>query len=428
MSINKDLTERFFRLLGLPKLTWKFVDEVAFKNANILRPIKGIAFEYLIRKSIEEKVPGIPIFDGEGDSDVDLKVNGYRIQFKTPVTQSLNHKPTFAVNMHKTHGNEKRPFNLYDMRNKTFDVLSVMHPSDGVLIVPFECLPESKKWKGYIEDPIYFDLSSSWKNRWDLVGLSHLKGKSIEKRVPPKNSELPMLSNETYLSDQELIELLCRPENFRASVMGLKGNLKEYLFKKYLKRMGYFYREPEGTYEKYDLLLLNKEGKEMRVQVKGTSSNMCDPDAEKIGAEAMGTHGQFPSRGYRKSSFDYLAIVVSRDELNSTYLIKEGIHFVFISSKDLPLHYLIGNGGNSMVGYANSRWNDTQFNDVIYPNIKLKTLFDTYEKKVEVKYDLGAYGRYRGREILPEEFRKASHQFTLDEIPDEFEPKNSQLF
>ena len=111
----------------------------------------------------------------------------------------------------------------------------------------------------------------------------------------------------------------------------------------------------------------------LKVQIKGTSKNMCKPNEEKIGVEMMGTHGQFPKRGYKSSSLDYLAIIISDFQL-SKYRIKNGFHFVFIPVKDLPKHYLINNGKEYISsGWGNKKWNEKEFSDILYPNVKFKT-------------------------------------------------------
>ena len=109
---------------------------------------------------------------------------------------------------------------------------------------------------------------------------------------------------------------------------------------------------------------MNKS-KSIKVQIKGTSKNMCDFNKRKIGVEVMGTHGQFPKRGYNKKMFDYLSIVLSEEQINTGCLNSKGLQFVIIPIKDLPLHYRIGNGET----FQNPKWDMEEFSAVIYPNI-----------------------------------------------------------
>jgi hypothetical protein len=203
--------------------------------------------------------------------------------------------------------------------------------------------------------------------------------------------------------------------------MGLKGNIKEYWLIDILKKQGCSISTPKESYPKYDFIVKNKLGKEFRVQAKGTSKNMCDASDEKIGVEVMGTHGQFPSRGYKQSDFDYLAVIISENQINENYPISRGLHFVFIPVSDLPLHYLIGKGVKDRPGWRNTDWNLPEYNDVLYPIVKLKTRYNESLDRVEIIPDLSFYKRYRGSDIIPHDsnFRSAG-PYILDENPDEF--------
>ena len=74
------------------------------------------------------------------------------------------------------------------------------------------------------------------------------------------------MCKETLLEDCEIIETLCKPEYFRATIMGLKGNIKEYWFEDHLKKSGYKVYLPSGPYPKYDLALVDNSGIERKVQ------------------------------------------------------------------------------------------------------------------------------------------------------------------
>jgi len=420
MVISSTLAKKFFQVIEISNVPWSVVDKVAISDPNVLRPIKGVCFEELFRVIVSRNMPKATFSLGPGDSDVDVYLNKHRLQLKTIDKGSTVEKRTLGVALHKTHGREKRPYNLYSTSKPTFDFLVVLHPSDGILIVPYSEIPEHGSWRGYLSDPALFDWNSKWKNRWDLLGFPTFRGKSLESRVIPSRSQLPKLSAETYLEDYQIIQALCRPEYFRAAVMGLKGNIKEYWLIDFMKKQGYSISTPTESYPKYDLKLTNKHGKEIKVQVKGTSKNMCDASNEIIGVEVMGTHGRFPKRGYKRSFFDYLAVVISEDQINSSYPISKGLHFVFMPVSDLPLHYLIGRGiGDRNSGWGNKRWNLPEYDDVLYPNIKLKTKYDKKLNRVEISPDISQYKRYRRFDVIPADsnFRSAG-PYILDEIPD----------
>lgn len=423
MVISSDLAKKFFQTIEISQVPWSVVDDVAISDPNILRPLRGVCFEELFRSMVSEYMPKATFSLGPGDSDVDVYLNRYyRLQLKTIDQGSTVYRRTIGVALHKTHGQEKRPHNLYSKRKPTFDFLVVLHPSDGILIIPYDEIPEHGSWPGYLSDPARFDWNTEWKNRWDLLGFPAFRGKSLESRIIPSESQLPKLSAETYLEDYQIIQALCRPEYFRAAVMGLKGNIKEFWLIDFMKKQGYSISTPTESYPKYDLKVTNRQRREFRVQVKGTSKNMCDASQEMLGVEVMGTHGQFPHRGYRKSFFDYLAIVISEDQINSSYPISKGTHFAFIPVLDLPLHYLIGKGINTKnSGWRNKRWNLSEYSDVLYPNIKLKTRYNETLSRVEIFPDISSYGKYRGFNIISfsSKFRSAG-PYILDEIPNNF--------
>ena len=81
--INEQLKERFESVLEIKNIDWDIVDEVAMSDANILRPIKGIAFEKYLKKIILERYPNTNIIDEVGENDVDLFINVKKVQVKT---------------------------------------------------------------------------------------------------------------------------------------------------------------------------------------------------------------------------------------------------------------------------------------------------------------------------------------------------------
>jgi len=422
MVIPPDLGAKFCEIIEFSNVPWSIVDDVAVSDPNILRPIKGVCFEEMFRIIASKYMPNSRFSLGPGDSDVDVDLDKHRLQLKTTDKNSTTENETIGVALHKTHGREERPYNLYSTKEPTFDFLVTLHPRDGILIIPYAEIPSNPNWPGYLADPAQFDWSSGWKNRWDLLGHDALRGKSLESRVIPTKSQLPKLSSETYLEDYQIIQALCRPEYFRAAVMGLKGNIKEFWLIDLLKKLGHTVSTPTESYPKYDCEVTNSNGKRFKVQIKGTSKNMCDSSSEIIGVEVMGTHGQFPERGYKQSFFDYLAVVISEDQINKRYLIPKGLHFMFMPVSDLPLHYLIGKGISTKdTGWGNKRWNMPEFIDVLYPNIKLRTRYNEKLNNVEIYPHIAAYKKHRGFDVigLNSRFRTAG-PYILDDIPNIF--------
>lgn len=420
--ISQALKQKFEEIVEIFDLNWKTVEEVVSSDSNVLRPIKGVAFEEYLVKIVKANFPGAIIEDGEGDSDVDLVIDGKLLQLKTPDKNSTKTLKKVGVALHKTHGDETRPGNLYSRQNNTFDFLVVLHPVSGIYIIPYSEIPAHKTYENYLADPAVFDWDSNWLNRWDLLGLGRVQ--KIDDRSIPTSSELPFLSRETYLEDFEIVEMLCKPQYFRAAVMGLKGNIKEHWLINYLEELKYQIKRPEESYSKYDVSVLNNLGNYERVQIKGTSKNMCNINSKTIGFELMGTHGQFPHRGYKMSDLDYVALIISEKQLPSEFNLSKGLHFIFIPIKDCPLHYLIGNGiSGKEKGTQNEKWNNKAYSDVLYPNIKLK--FEQKKDKILFYPNLTSYKTNNGFDTIPHNsnFRNAG-PYVLDEIPLNLKIKN----
>jgi len=394
--IDADLRARFETIIGIKNLDFQLIDELVKTDANILRPIKGVCFESFLVKMIKRAAPQAIIVDGQGDHDVDVFVSGKSIQVKTPITQLLKNPKTVKVALHKTHGDESRPNNLYSISKQSFDLLAVLHPVQGVLMVPWNEIPTHSSWPGHLADPASFALDSEYLNRWELIGLDGLTGQNIDDRTIPKDSELPFLSSVTFLEDFEIIATLCKPEYFRAAVMGLKGNLKEAWFASQLRDEGFETVEPVGPYPKYDVAYLSETKELVKIQTKGTSEGFCDPSELKIGVEVMGTHGKFPKRGYQRNMFDFLSIVVSEHQLPVEYK-GTGLHFVIIPVIDLPIHYRVKKGSF----FSNLAWDESGFRLTLYPNIKLFGLRDE-ANKLYFMPDLDSYTQIQGHKTIPE--------------------------
>ena len=70
--ISEELKKRFESIIEIHNIQWSSIDAVAKKDANILRPIKGIAFEEYMKKIIKQADESVDMKDGVGDSDVDF--------------------------------------------------------------------------------------------------------------------------------------------------------------------------------------------------------------------------------------------------------------------------------------------------------------------------------------------------------------------
>lgn len=403
-----DIYQEFFKRLG-SEVDWKVIDDLVISDANILRPVKGHAFEILFDEIITKKLNCI-VQDHGGDSDIDRVVvvhgKSFTMQLKTPAMQTIKNGVKFGVNLHKTHGPEKRPQNLYPVHwpcpfcktphdGEPFpDFLIVLHPSDGVLIVPKDEIPKNTTYPGHYADPAYFLWNSEWLNRWDLLGISDRKGENLIRKTVPNQHKLPKIAKIVNLTDEEIVSMWLKPENFRMIDMNLKGNLREPVLTSLLEEKNIPLDVPKHAYPKYDRITKNSE---IRIQIKGISKSLTNISKDLLGSEVMGTHGKGAIRCYSENDFDYLAIVIDPNILQKySHLLNNTnqYHFCLIPVSALPLHY------------KNQEWNQK---DKIYPLCKFHII------EMQKRLALVPYRLYQ-KDVS---FREAGPWF-IDQIPDSF--------
>lgn len=353
MENNKhtDLINKFMKRMG-SNIDLKKIDELVVSDANILRPVIGHAFEVIFDEVITDVLKG-KVFKVGGDSSTDRVVQGkngkkYTVQIKTLISKGIKKNEHFTVSLHKTHGQEKRPKNLYPIEwpcricehdGQPFpDFLVVPHPTKGIIIIPKENIPESKSYRGHLADPVKFKWENEWINRWDLLGYDEFKGKSLQRTEVPEQKIFKKISKKTLLTDEEILMTWLEPENFRMIDMNLRGNLREPILTDIFKDKGVILENPEVTYSKYDRI--SKPGGK-RIQIKGPSKHLTDLSKNIIGAEVMGTHGKNANRRYNESDFDYFGFVIDPADVlyNQDVMNDKEYHFCLIPVTALPLHY-----------------------------------------------------------------------------------------
>lgn len=320
----------------LGKVPWDVLEEFILSNAHIFRPIKGHCFETWFDKIILNL--GIEITPGEGDDIVDRTLLEQTLQLKTPYANGTKDGEKVAYMLHKTHGLEKRPSNLY--RAEDFaDFLVGYHP-DGVIICPRDSIPlqsdyPGRQWGEYLADPAIFMWNTEWLNRYDLLGLDPDK---IEHLIfNEKNTKFPRIGEITKLSDEDIISTILKPSNFRILEQNLLGSIREWHFLNIARNNNINLRQGEGTDEiKVDYVL--DDGR--RIQVKGRTKSLCKDDT--IGIEVKGSHGRIPQRLYRIDSFDFLVVVldplVVPEKYYPTGIISSEFNCAVIPAADLPIH------------------------------------------------------------------------------------------
>ena len=403
MKGKEEIFEEFFKRIGV-KIPWEVIDELVISDANILRPIKGAAFEILFDEVVEKYLK-CKIEPGIGDSDIDRTLVSSKVritlQLKTCSMGTIIEDIQLGVSLHKTHGEERAPKNLYPIiwpcplcehEGENFpDFLIVLHPKRGILIIPKDNIPEHKTYKGHFSDPAIFRWDSEWLDRYDLLGFPELKGKYLERRSIPTQKKLPKIAEIIKLTDNEIINMLLKRENFRILEMNLKGNLREPAMEKWLKTMGVSVTKPTGiSYPKYDRI--TQKGK--RIQIKGQSKGLCSISKKVIGVEVMGSHRQGADRMYSDLDFDYLGLVIDPQYIpDDIKLNKDTYHFCLIPLKELPLHF------------KNKEWGTK---NKVYPCCKFEISLDSkgYYLKPSSNYSVSI--TFRG-----------SGPWYIDKIPDD---------
>lgn len=377
-----NLETNFKKEIGI-KFNWSDIDDLILSDANILRPTYGYAFEFLIDE-IFRKNFDIKLQEGSGDTDIDrfFIKNSKRItlQIKTPVKKSIKENESFSFSLHKTHGNERRPKNLYPIEfpcpienceheGEPFpDFLIGMHPEKGVMIIPKNQLQESYTYPGHFDDPQKFNWNSEYLNAWQSLGFNEFKGRNLlREKVSGSTEKFPRVSEVVKLNDNELLSLFLKPENFRLLHMNIRGNLREPFVIRMLTSKGIEVLEIDESYPKYDVLTKNH----CRIQIKGCSKHLSNVEKKKIGVEVMGTHRQGPDRRYSSDDFDFLCVAIDPKYIPAEINLPDDEYaFAFIGSNALPLHPKNNAWGTTKKIYENCKFKfDDQNRSILYPDI-----------------------------------------------------------
>lgn len=422
--MNRILIEEFYNRLNV-HVDFQIINDIVMSDNNILRPVIGHAFEFIVADVVLNKLGG-KIEEEGGDSDVDLIIidkynNKHRTQIKTLLSAGTKVGKSFQVCLHKTHGQEKRPNNLYPItwpcphcphEGDAFpEFLIIPHPTDGILIIPKKYIPENDTYPHHFADPATFLWNSEWLNRWDLLGFPEFKGNQLERRSIPNQPILDDICQKVKLTYEELLTVWLKPSNFRMIDMNLKGNLREPALNSFLSFNKFSTTPPLGHYPKYDLFC---EG--IRIQIKGTSKSKTNPNKNTLGVEVMGSHGNGSIRRYSTNDFDYLGIVIEPNCLNPALgLDMKNYHFCFIPVNDLPLHYRNGYEWNTL-----DKIYDVAAFEIIKNNNKVFLKPSTNYKKPPIWKDENGNIKHR----KPVTFRN-SNIYEIDYIP--FQKNNQSL-
>jgi hypothetical protein len=343
--------------LELVRMTPTEFDTFCSKTPHILRSLRGHAFEVWFDDLM--RLSGYECKKKGGDNVVDRVLNNHTLQLKTPYEIGTTNGEQVAYRMHKTHGAETYPDALY-RQSEFADYLVGWHPdkTKGLVICPSKNLKTRAeinpklKWGEYIADPVPFEWNTPWLNRWDLLGVD--KTRLVFPDVE-SNKILPKTSRAVGFSDIEIIRAVVSRENFRVWQQLIVGSVREYHFLSYVEQNGVSMKEPTDLdtrgKEKVDYVYDGSGGR-VRIQVKGLTRGICRGNI--LGCETQGSHSRKPTRYYRRSDFEVLAIVIDPGMIPPATVKKLGVdgdayNFLFVRMTSLPLHEKSKEWGDSYI-------------------------------------------------------------------------------
>lgn len=322
-------------------IPWDILEEFILNRQHILRPIVGHCFETWF--DILMRINGHKIESVGGDDVVDQILEGKTLQLKTIYKNGSREGERVAYSLHKTHGIEKRPYNLYKPEDFA-DFLIGLHPNWKIIICPRERIPLNRDyprrgWGEYLADPVYFDWNTEWINRFDFLKVKIQKYPAYN---PKLNKIFPRLGEITRLSDIDIVKTLLKPENFRVLNQNIQGTIREWHFYEYAKKQGIQLYEPDSNSEsririKVDFVL--PDGR--LIQVKGRTKSLCRGDI--IGVEVKGSHGRIPQRLYKREDFHLLVVVIDPGSILKEFAKAHGVdpdkyNYYVIPVEDLRSH------------------------------------------------------------------------------------------
>lgn len=310
-------------LLDALKLSLSEFDKVIALNSPVFRTVKGHAFESVFKYVLEEN--DIEVDHIGGDKVVDLKVNGYRLQLKTP--NMAGTKGNFVqYKTHKTHGakSERESMNYYHHIDEfpNYLVGLVSYEPFKVIFLDHNEIPRHPKDNQRIQSPFTI--------RWDLhPGLNSFSRINVPKLDLSSNSHipknpnvelLPLSSKKLNLKSEIIVDTILNEGNFRIWDMSIRGFSREVAFKNLLNQYSIKTLDPttlnKERGDKADFAVSTSSGFKY-FQVKGISTNNCkfDGDNSTVATETQLTRGRVndhptQSRLYLRADFEYLILVL----------------------------------------------------------------------------------------------------------------------
>lgn len=344
MKVPSESIRRLKELLNTIHVSIEEFDNFLVSNPHIYRSIRGHAFEVWFDREMRER--GIVVSSLGGDNIVDRIINGKTLQLKTPYIKATFASKIVGYRMHKTHGAEIKPY-CYYKKSEFADYLVGLHPTQGVIICPRKYLPtrgeisKGLDYPEYLADPLPFKWNTKWLNRYDLLDVTVDNYPTLAEHAKFEAKYFPLLIEKIGFTDYDIIHSIIDDTNFRIWFQLIVGTIRELHFIKFAKLHKIALNpgtklKGRGS-NKVDYVLDNGS----RIQVKGLTKGMCSDKV--LGCETQCSHGRVPNRLYRRSDFDFIAIVIDPgtipvEKAKDLKIVSGDYNFVILPISKLPRH------------------------------------------------------------------------------------------
>lgn len=315
--------QKLDELCKVLQLSYSQFDKLIAQNSPVLRAITGHAFEVVFEYILIQN--GYEVIDVGGDSDIDLVVNGWSLQLKTPYSAGSSGK-IVQYKTHKTHGakSEQESLEYYHSVQDFADYLVGLISYDPfqILFLQRDELPTHPADSNRIISPFATEwITHPGLNAFHRIGIEKIDlSPSLYLATDVETKLLPESARTLNLKTDIILNTILIESNFRIWDMAIRGFAREIFLNAYLtqNKIQIFdpieHRAERG--EKSDLTLFHNADNTYRFfQVKGVSTNNCRFNglSSIVGVETQLTRGRVndhptQSRLYLYSDFDYLII------------------------------------------------------------------------------------------------------------------------
>lgn len=350
-------------LCTVMNITPNDLDTIITEHSEVNRTIKGHAFEVAFDTMMLYN--DINCEEVGGDTDVDRVINGSSLQLKTPYMAGCNFdEGIVSYKTHKTHGakSQRESVDYYHKVSDFADYLVglVTYEPFQVIVVPKEELPRVKRYRAYIESPLFIKYSSMDKiNNFEQLGIEKQLSFPKDLLNLEDNECLPISSKTLQLKSDFILRAIFIKDNFRIWDMNIRGFIREHVLNNVLLEYGIRTYPVSITRlersDKCDLVLKSRRNNFVRFQVKGLTWRGCRLNGKDtvIDCETQLSRGHVndhptQSRLYQTTDFDYLIIAIEPPYINTLSLHTFGEYnynwqFYCIPTSDLRRHHLYTN-------------------------------------------------------------------------------------